>query len=215
MTASTNQLAEFENTLLARAPDYDVRLSAKELQQLTAYYQLINRWNPRLHLVAHCSAQEFAQRHILESLLLLRYLTNAAKVADIGSGAGLPIIPCLIARPDISATLIESAKRKAVFLREALKLIDRTDSATVIAERFETIATPPAEFITSRALDRFGTMLPKLIDWAPPQSTLLVFGGSELRDALKALGLKLEESLIPNSQRRFLFVMELKAQGAN
>jgi 16S rRNA (guanine527-N7)-methyltransferase len=210
MSASANQLAEFEATLLARAPDFDISLSAAELRQLTVYYQLISRWNPRLHLVAPCSAQEFAQRHILESLMLLRYLPSAAKVADIGSGAGLPVIPCLIARTDISATLIESAKRKAVFLREALKLIDRADSATVIAERFETIATPPAEFITSRALDRFGAMLPKLIDWAPPQCKLLVFGASELRNVLKVLGLEPEEVLIPHSERRFLFVVELK-----
>ena len=40
--------------------------------------------------------------------------------SDIGSGGGLPIIPCLIARPDLEATLIESSQKKVVFLREAL-----------------------------------------------------------------------------------------------
>ena len=207
MSASANQLAEFEATLLSRAAEYEISLSEKELKLLTAYYQLIHKWNPRLHLVAPCSAEEFAQRHVLESLLLLRYLPDAAKVADIGSGAGLPIMPCLIARPDISAMVIESAERKAVFLRETLKLIERTGSAQVIAQRFETLATPSVEFVTSRALDRLGTMLPKLIDWAAPQSTLLLFGGYELNSAFKALGLKPEEILIPNSKRRFLFVI--------
>ena len=52
---------------------------------------------------------------MLESLMLLKHLPSDAKIADIGSGAGLPIIPCLIARPDLHATLIESSQKKSVF----------------------------------------------------------------------------------------------------
>ena len=137
-----------------------------------------------MHLVAPCSADEFAQRHILESLFLLTYLPQHSRVVDIGSGAGLPIIPCLTARADLSAVLIESSKRKAVFLREALSLTGTSTSATVIAERFEDVPTPPADFVTSRALDRFMETLPGLIDWSPRPSTLLLFGGPDLRNAL-------------------------------
>lgn len=203
------QVAEFTAALRANAPDYDIELSEEALQQLTAYYQIINTWNPRLHLVAPCSAEEFAQRHILESLLLLRHLPNGSTLVDIGSGAGLPTIPCLITRADLSAVLIESAKKKAVFLREALKKVGREGSAQVRAERFETMATPDAQIITARALDRFTEMLPRLINWAPKPSKLLFFGGNDLKEAFKNLGLKYEDLLIPNSERRFLFVIQL------
>ncbi|HKR59585.1 MAG TPA: RsmG family class I SAM-dependent methyltransferase [Pyrinomonadaceae bacterium] len=209
MSSPTNQIAAFEAALLANAPTYDVKLSPNDLLQLTVYYQLINTWNPRLHLVAPCSAEEFAQRHILESLVLLRYLPDSASVVDVGSGAGLPIIPCLIVRDDISALLIEAAKRKAVFLREALKAIGRTSSAKVIAERFETVATPAAQFITSRALDRFGAMLPKLVEWAPHRCTMLLFGGPDLEKTLATLRLPHSRIHIPNSEKRFLFVVEV------
>jgi 16S rRNA (guanine(527)-N(7))-methyltransferase RsmG len=202
------QVAEFAAALRANAPDYDVELSEEALQQLTAYYQIINTWNPRLHLVAPCSADEFARRHILESLLLLRHLPNAARIVDIGAGAGLPTIPCLIARADLSAVLIESAKRKAIFLREALALVEKTSVAQVIAQRFENVEPPAAQFITARALDRFAEILPRLIAWAPLPSTLLLFGGSDLKETFKSLGLKYEEMLIPNSERRFLFVIQ-------
>lgn len=199
---------EFAAALRANAPGYEIELSAEALQQLTVYYQIINIWNPRLHLVAPCSADEFARRHILESLLLLRHLPNAARIVDLGSGAGLPIIPCLITRADLSAVLIESAKRKAIFLREALALIGKTGVAEVIAQRFEEIEPPAAQFITARALDRFAEILPRLIGWAPRPSTLLLFGGAELKGTFKTLGLRYEEKLIPNSERRFLFVIE-------
>ena len=209
MSSPTNQIAAFEAALLANASDYNIELSADDLRLLTAYYEVINTWNPRLHLVAPCSAKEFAKRHILESLLLLRYLPDSASVVDIGSGAGLPIVPCLIVRDDISALLIEAAKRKAVFLREALNVIGRASSAKVMAERFETVRTPTAQFITSRALNRFLTILPKLVDWAPPQSTMLLFGGLDLERTLDTLCLTHSRIQIPNSEKRFLFVVEV------
>ncbi|HEU4477158.1 MAG TPA: 16S rRNA (guanine(527)-N(7))-methyltransferase RsmG [Pyrinomonadaceae bacterium] len=208
MTALPKQIADFEAALMTNAPAYDIEISTETLQQLTAYYQLLHLWNPRLHLVAPCSPDEFAQRHILESLLLLPYLSQAARIVDIGSGAGLPIIPCLISRPDLSATLFEAAKRKAVFLREALSLVGRSNAARVLTERFENAATPDCESITSRALDRFTQILPRLIEWAPQQCTLLLFGGDELRKALETPGLDYSQIHVPNSEQRFLFIVE-------
>lgn len=208
MSAPPKQIADFAAALMTNAPAFDIELSSETLQLLTTYYQLINVWNPRLHLVAPCSAEEFAQRHILESLLLLPHLPRAARIVDVGSGAGLPIIPCLISRPDLSALLIEAAKRKAIFLLEALGLVGRANSAKVLAERFETMATPDCDFITSRALDRFAQVLPRLIEWAPKQCTLLLFGGDELRKALETLSLNYSRIHVPRSEQRFLFVVE-------
>lgn len=207
--ASAKQTAQFTAALRAHAPDYDIEFSEEVIQQLTSYYQIVNTWNPRLHLVAPCSADEFARRHILESLMLLKHLPDAARIVDIGSGAGLPTIPCLITRVNLSAVLIESAKRKAIFLREALAHVGRGNSATVIAQRFEDVEPPEAKFITARAVDRFAEVLPRLISWAPRPSTLLLFAGKELKVSFDALGLKYEEMLIPNSERRYLFVVSL------
>jgi 16S rRNA G527 N7-methylase RsmG len=108
--------------------------------------------------------------------------------------------------------LIESAKRKAVFLREALKGVGRDDSAQVRAEPFEAVDPPAAKFITSRALDRFTEMLPRLVEWSPRPSTLLLFGGNELQKTLETLQLKSAKILLPNSERRFLLVVELKSE---
>jgi 16S rRNA (guanine527-N7)-methyltransferase len=131
-------------------------------------------------------------------LLLLRHLPGAATIADVGSGAGLPIIPCLIARADLEATLIESSQKKAVFLREALNAVGR--KASIIARRFEEIEAPPVSFVSCRALDQFMTKLPALIEWAPQGSTLLLFGG-------KGLLPNARKFLIPQSEKRFLFVL--------
>ena len=196
-----DELHRFEQSLRSNQSVFDVDLSSDVLGGLSAYYSLLTRWNPRLHLVAPCSPEEFATRHILESLMLLKHLPEDAKIADIGSGAGLPIIPCLIARPDLHATLIESSQKKSVFLREALNTVDR--KATTVARPFEEVPPPDVGFITCRALDQFMEKLPDLIRWAPQGSTLMLFGGETLR---QRLGEQTQEFKIPLSERRFLFV---------
>lgn len=206
MTASSSQVKEFTDTLVSEADVYQVGISGEAIEQLSEYYVLITKWSPRLHLVAPCPPREFATRHVLESLMLLPHLPQAASVADIGSGAGLPIIPCLIARPDVQATLIESSRKKAVFLREAL---NRTGipSATVIAKRFEEITAPDVGVITCRALEKFSAKLPTLIEWSSHAISLLLFGGEELRKRIAEQGLGYSVVHLPNSTRRFLFVI--------
>lgn len=186
---------------------FKVHLDSATIARLREYYEMILVWNPRLHLVAPCSPEEFATRHILESLLAIANLTIGARVIDVGSGAGLPVIPCLIARPDLHATLIEASKKKAVFLREALRRVDPSGGATVIAERFEQIGAPQADFVMCRALEQFGEMFQTLVQWSPKQSTLLFFGGESLRDKIEKAELSYEAIHVPATERRSLFMI--------
>ena len=209
MNDLSSLIAEFTSALESNAPLYAIHLNEQTILRLRNYYEQVMTWNRRLHLVAPCSPAEFATRHVLESLLALRYLSEAARVLDVGSGAGLPIIPCLIASPRLQATLIEASPKKAVFLCEALQRIDRHVMSRVIAERFERIVAPEADFITCRALDRFTQMFPAFIEWAPVGSTLLLFGGETLREQIEKASLDYQSLLVPQSERRFLFVLNL------
>jgi 16S rRNA (guanine527-N7)-methyltransferase len=104
-------------------------------------------------------------RHILESLTLLEFLPRNAKFADVGTGAGLPSIPCLIAREDLRGVLIESKLKKAVFLEEVLSKCALQKRTTIINRQFEEISKPFVSFVTCRALDKFTQKLPKLLRW--------------------------------------------------
>jgi len=197
---------KFGQALWNNAAEFEIQLRAAEVTRLSKYYELLLKWNDRLHLVAPCSPEEFATRHVLESLLLLSHLPQKARVLDVGSGAGLPIIPCLIIRTDLSATLIESSPRKAVFLREALRDVSNREPAALTVARFEQTTAPEADFVTCRALDRFQRFLPALIQWAPPTSTLLLFAGEELRKQVEILLPNAKAERIPRSGRRYLIV---------
>ena len=197
----------FEQSLKSHMGEFDLDLPAETVTRLGEYYSLLTRWNDRLHLVAPCSPEEFATRHVLESLLLLKHLPDGAKIADIGSGAGLPIIPCLIARDDLQATLIESSQKKSVFLREALNQLGRP--SVIIPKPFEDVPPPSVLFVTCRALDQFMSKVPILLNWAPDGSTLLLSGGESLREQLQRTKAKFEEFLIPLSAQRFLFLVSV------
>jgi 16S rRNA (guanine527-N7)-methyltransferase len=198
---------QFRFALQTNAAAYGVTLPSSALERLSQYYELLSAWNSRVHLVGPCSPQEFATRHVLESLVLLKYLPAEASIVEIGAGGGLPIIPCLIVRPDIRAVLIEVSQKKAVFLREALNKTATSKQAGVIAERFENVASPPVGFVTCRALERFEEMLPKILEWAPTKATLLLFGGKRLERRIENLGFDSETHLMPESKARFLFIV--------
>jgi 16S rRNA (guanine527-N7)-methyltransferase len=197
-------IERFSQALSQHAGEFAIQLRAADLARLKAYYELLIKWNPRLHLVAPCAPEEFATRHVLESLFLLRHISLGAHVVDLGSGAGLPIIPCLIVRDDLQATLIESSQKKSIFLRQALNATTNSQQAGVVLARFEDTVSPRADFITCRAIDRFERILPRLIDWAPVSSTLLIFAGPALRQQIEGLIPNVLAELVPGSEQRFL-----------
>ena len=199
-------IERFREALDDKSADFGIHLTDSDIERLSDYYARLLKWNPRLHLVAPCSPEEFATRHILESLVLIHHLPLNARVADIGSGAGLPLVPCLLVRGDLRVTLIESSQRKLIFLREALRHTNSGTPARLIGGRFEVTPVPEVDFITCRALDRFREMLPKLIDWAPTNCTLLLYAGEELRKQIETLLGVTKVEQIPKSARRFLII---------
>jgi 16S rRNA (guanine527-N7)-methyltransferase len=204
-SVTENDKGQFEQTLRSESAAYEVQLGDAAIGQLGQYYELIQKWNPRLHLVAPCPTEEFATRHVLESLTALRFLSEGARVADVGSGGGLPIIPCLIAQPSLSAILIEASPKKAVFLREAVSQLAL--KGDVVIERFEDIASPQVQFVTCRALEKFAESLPTMLDWAPPSAGLLLFGGEAISNRLNEMDRKFRAITMPNSTGRYLFVV--------
>lgn len=204
----TTPPARFAHALERHAPQYELELAPAAVRHLTNYYRLVNTWSARLHLVAPCTPEAFAARHVLESLAALHFMPTGARFIDVGAGAGLPSLPCLLARADLGATLVEASTKKVIFLLEAISQLGLRGRAEVRAERFERTSAPPAGFVTCRALERFTELLPQLVAWSPPASTLLLFGGPALAEKIEGLDLPCQMVIMPESDQRFLFVVE-------
>ena len=95
---------------------------ASGCEQLLQYTALLAKWNRTYNLTAVRDPLAMVSHHLLDSLAVLPHLAFApahARVADVGSGGGLPGIPLAIARPDWQVALVESNDKKASFLQQA------------------------------------------------------------------------------------------------
>jgi 16S rRNA (guanine527-N7)-methyltransferase len=198
---------EFIESIKKHQVAFDLELSDAAVERLADYYALVQEHNLILHLVAPCSPEEFAIRHILESLTLLEFLPEGTCFADVGAGAGLPSIPCLLVRDDLSAVLIESKIKKAKFLETVANELSLSGRIQIINRQFEEAEQGPFSIVTCRALDKFTEKLPRLLKWSKKRK-LLLFGGNNLREALQKEYQQFKEKLMPLSEQRFLYILE-------
>src|ERR1043166_4154489 len=96
-------------------------LTASAREQLLHYLALLDKWNRVYNLTAIRDPLGMVSHHLLDSLAFLPHLPldQAARVADAGSGAGLPGIPLALVKPQWQIALIEANQKKAAFLRQA------------------------------------------------------------------------------------------------
>lgn len=199
--------SEFTQILEDKKQLFGVTVEAETAPRLFAHYELVNSANALLHLTGPISMEEFIERHILESLALLDLLPTNASFIDVGPGGGFPSLPCLIVRPDLTVTLIESKEKKAKFLSHAATELGIADRVTVINKQFSEAGRVPGDIVTCRALDKFTDKLPQLLRHFPRREFML-FGGPSLREVLISEGRAFREILLPNSERRYLFVVK-------
>ena len=126
-------------------------VSAAARAQFARYLDLLNKWNQVHNLTAVRDAEEQVSRHVLDCLAVLPYIEDAATLADIGSGAGLPALMLAIMRPQLAVTALESNGKKAAFIREAARALALAN-VQVVAQRVEDWQAPPQAVIISRAL---------------------------------------------------------------
>jgi 16S rRNA (guanine527-N7)-methyltransferase len=196
---------EFISAIKANQAPFGLDLTTDVIERLVDYFEIVQEHNLLLHLVAPCSAEEFAVRHILESLTLLNHFPKDARFADVGTGAGLPSIPCLIVREDLFAFLIDSKQKKAAFLKNALAKLGLSQRGRVIERQFEEVKENDFSYVTCRALDRFAGKLQRLLKWTGDKR-FLFYGGPALEDALVDSTIEFRKELMPLSNQRFLFV---------
>jgi len=124
--------------LLSRSVAPFLTISDSHLVMLEQHWELLKSWNRRLNLTAITKEEEAVTRHYAESLFAgVQLPVGELKIADIGSGAGFPGVPIAVVRPECRVTLVESAQRKAVFLREATRGMSNVEVLCARAEQLK------------------------------------------------------------------------------
>jgi 16S rRNA (guanine527-N7)-methyltransferase len=132
-------------------------VSRETLDRLIRYVDLLTAWNARINLVGRNTFGDVWRRHIFDSAQIYPHIPQRTRVLiDLGSGAGLPgLILSIMGVPEVH--LVESDARKAVFLREAVRITQA--SATVHPVRIEGMKPLIADVVTARALAPLSELL--------------------------------------------------------
>lgn len=148
MTEPIEQLTE---QIARGAQAMKVDLSADQLNKLSDYLALFIKWNKAYNLTAIRDPQQMVPLHLLDSLVVNRYVQEASLIADIGTGPGLPGIVLAIMNPDKEFMLLDSNGKKTRFLFMAKTALG-LDNVTIVNDRVEAYHPPkPFDMIVSRA----------------------------------------------------------------
>lgn len=126
-------------------------------------------------------------RHLINSMALAPALAHGARVADVGSGAGLPGLVLAVGRPDLDVTLVEPLLRRTTFLTEVVEQLG-LDNVTVLRSRAEDLHGSVAfDVVTSRAVAPLGRLLEWCMPLAAPDGHVLALKGSTAGEEIRAV----------------------------
>ncbi len=204
---SDESLTQFRAVLREIIADFELpELSASSLDQLSAHYAMLRRWNQRINLTRIIAPQAAARLHYAESLFGAHLLGEARTLLDVGSGAGFPGLPLAVARPQIAVTALEANHKKALFLNEAAHALSLSNF-TVVRQRWEDFDASNFDLLTTRAVDAAAQIVPAIIAALQPHQRLLLYGSSDFLRQLKEqfqARYHITERAIPHSQRRLI-----------
>jgi 16S rRNA (guanine527-N7)-methyltransferase len=173
---------DVRSRVIRRAAKANLFLAEGLADRLSAYYELLVRWNRKINLTSIDRVDEAIDRLLLEPIAASRYIPAEAKqLMDIGSGGGSPAIPLKLAIPRLSLTMVEVKARKSAFLREATRQLGLTSTQVETARYEELLARPELhehhDVVTIRAVRTEARMLTSLQAFLAPGGVMLLFRG--------------------------------------
>ncbi len=192
--------AAFHAALRSGIERFALPVAPEALPLLEKFADRLLAWNRKVNLTAITDPAEVAEKHLVDSLLLLPSLGGARTLLDVGAGAGLPGLPVACARPGLAVVCCDSVGKKVAFVKAVAAELSVEVRAVAVraAGEPEREGLPLAEAVVSRALADPEAWLPLGARYLAEGGALLAMLGRESRDEgrLRALaagaGLRLD-----------------------
>ena len=149
-----SQATERAGRLGAAADVLGLQLSDAQYEQLLEYLELIAKWNKVYNLTAVRDPEEMLVQHLFDSIAAVGPLRRhtagkAARVLDVGSGAGLPGVVFAICCPELQVDCVDTVGKKAAFIHQAAAQL-QLPNLRGIHDRVENLKGP-YDVVSSRA----------------------------------------------------------------
>jgi len=176
-------------------------LFGQNQEKIQSFATLLKTQGIERGLIGPKEADRIWERHIANCIPITTLIKEGVRLADIGSGAGLPGVVIALARADLKVTLIEPLQRRVDFLTEVIDQLEIP--VEVIRGRAETVKKQ-FEVVTARAVAPLEKLIQISWHMIPKGGHLLAIKGESAQDELAATKLKkgatakLHEISLPN-----------------
>lgn len=160
-------------------------LTENQLEAFATYHQLLLDWNQRINLISRADETRIVTHHFLDSLAPVPHLDwpDGIQLLDLGSGAGFPGVPIKIVRPQVSLTLLESRKKRALFLKKLVSLL-ALQSVRVICNRAEALHCQQQylnryHLVTARSVAPLSHLIPLALPFLRTGGKLIAYKGPD------------------------------------
>jgi 16S rRNA (guanine527-N7)-methyltransferase len=121
-----------DNLLKDGLDELNISLSQDQEDKIFKFYNMLIEKNKVMNLTRITDRQDFITKHVLDSLLIGKVKdVTGSKILDIGTGAGFPGIPVKIFFPDTEILLLDSLKKRLVFINEVIKELGLENISTI------------------------------------------------------------------------------------
>jgi len=159
---------------------------ANVVDSLITYMELLKEWSATYNLIAPKERDFLLARHVLDSLSIAKWLKDGS-LLDVGTGAGLPGLPLAIVKPDMQATLLDSAGKKIRFIRHVGRTL-KIANIHPLHQRLEDLDEDQAfANITSRAFASLKAFAEATRPYADESTRLLAMKGTHPQKELEEL----------------------------
>lgn len=181
--------------LLSATKEMGLMLSDEIINSFELFASELKKWNRRLNLTTITNNHEIAIKHLVDSLHMAEYVCDEDSLLDLGSGAGLPVIPLKIIKPDTVMLSVDAVAKKIHFQRHVIRLLN-LQGIEALHARVEDLPDQYANYfsiITSRAFTRLDNFVALAAPFLARGGRLIAMKGARVEEEIAACNNTLHE----------------------
>ncbi|MBE7705632.1 MAG: 16S rRNA (guanine(527)-N(7))-methyltransferase RsmG [Cyanobacteria bacterium SIG30] len=135
--------------------NFNIEVTEKINSDIDVWLQYFNDYNSHTNLISKGDLKNIFEKHIFDSLALVKYLdlNKNYKIIDVGTGGGFPSVILAIFFRNLEIIAVDSVGKKINFIKEIKEKLN-LKNLDAINDRIENLKIENVDFIVSRAVGR-------------------------------------------------------------